>query len=175
MGNSISSLIPELQPFCRDLIAAAGAARLMPQLTSTRRSHAEQERLYRRYLAGQQAYPVARPGTSAHEYGWAFDMVVSPLYELADVGALWESWGGIWGGHPHKRGSGYDPVHFEYPGFVLGAIRDVRGQLDDRDLGGFWSEVEDALGVISFVWTPATTERVEEGRLGGFFRSLIGP
>lgn len=33
---------------------------------------------------------------------------------LADVGYTWQSWGGVWGGDR-------DPVHFEYPGFVVPA------------------------------------------------------
>ena len=96
---------------------AAGAAGLLPRVTSTLRTRAHQERLYRRYLQGLQPYPVARPGTSAHEFGWAFDMIVSPMEALADVGAYWEAMGGVWGGHPSRPGSSYDPVHFEYPGW----------------------------------------------------------
>lgn len=111
MSASISQLIPELQPFARDLVGAAGAAGLQPRITSTRRSTAEQTRLYRRYLAGLNPFPVAPPGTSAHEFGFAFDMVVSPLDALTDVGAYWQAQGGIWGGEFS------DPVHFEYPGF----------------------------------------------------------
>jgi hypothetical protein len=60
-------------------------------------------------VAGAAQYPVAPPGTSAHEYGYAFDMVVSPLDALPDVAAYWRQLGGIW--HPS------DAVHFEYPGF----------------------------------------------------------
>jgi len=113
----IDSLQPDLAPWAHALIDAAGDAGLVPRLTSARRTHAEQQRLYRRFLAGQQPYPVARPGTSAHEFGWAFDLVLSPMDALADAGALWESWGGVWGGHPRRAGSGYDPVHFEWPGW----------------------------------------------------------
>jgi len=58
-----------------------------------------------------QPYYVAPPGTSPHEYGYAFDLVVSPMGALGDVGALWETWGGYWGGRQN------DPVHFQYPGF----------------------------------------------------------
>lgn len=111
MATSFSTLIIELQPYARALVDAAGAAGLLPRVTSTRRSHAEQTRLYRRYLAGLQPYFVAPPGTSPHEYGYAFDLVVSPMWRLSDVGALWESWGGYWGGRQA------DPVHFQYPGF----------------------------------------------------------
>jgi len=101
-----------LQPFAADLVRAAGAAGLQPRVTSTRRSSAEQTRLYRRSLQGLQQYPVAPPGTSAHEFGYAFDMVVSPMDALPDVGRYWEAQGGVWGGHFR------DPIHFEYPGFT---------------------------------------------------------
>lgn len=111
MSASITQLISELQPFARELVRAAGAAGLQPRITSTRRSSAEQARLYRRYQQGLQAYPVAPPGTSAHEYGYAFDMVVADLNTLPDVGAYWKQLGGVWGGEFN------DPIHFEYPGF----------------------------------------------------------
>jgi hypothetical protein len=42
-------------------------------------------------------------------------MVVTPLAALADVGATWEDWGGIWGGRK-------DPVHFQYPGFQAPSV-----------------------------------------------------
>src|SRR5262249_50741261 len=107
-----SDLIPEIQPFAQALVDAAGAAGLLPRVTSTRRSHALQKRLYDRFLAGASQYPALPPGRSAHEYGYAFDMVVSPMEALEDVGYTWEQWGGIWGGHAR------DPIHFEFPGFV---------------------------------------------------------
>lgn len=31
--------------------------------------------------------------------------------DLADLGKVWVSWGGVWGGAFH------DPIHFEYPGW----------------------------------------------------------
>jgi hypothetical protein len=116
VSASISSLIPELQPFARQLLLVAGQAGLQPRITSTYRSVAEQTRLYRRFLAGQNPYPVAPPGHSAHEAGFAFDMMIMDApgqmeSDLADLGQVWESWGGIWGGHFK------DPIHFEYPGF----------------------------------------------------------
>ena len=111
MSASISQLIPELQPFARDLVDAAGAAGLQPRITSTRRTSAEQARLYRRYQQGLNPYPVAPPGTSAHEFGFAFDMMVTPADALPDVGAYWKANGGVWGGEFN------DPIHFEYPGF----------------------------------------------------------
>lgn len=35
-----------------------------------------------------------------------------------EVGPYWEDLGGVWGGSAAIRGHRYDPVHFEYPGFV---------------------------------------------------------
>lgn len=113
MSASINQLIHPLQPFARNLVAIAGRAGLVPQVTSTRRSHAEQARLYRRFLSGLQPYPVAAPGTSAHEFGYAFDMIIAGMNpsDFADLGEIWKGWGGIWGG------AFKDPIHFEYPGF----------------------------------------------------------
>jgi hypothetical protein len=108
MGGSIDDLVPELAPFARALVDAAGAAGLLPRITSTVRTNSEQRRLYSRFLAGQAGYPVAPPGSSAHEYGEAFDMVTSPMEALADVGYTWQQWGGAW--NPG------DAVHFELPG-----------------------------------------------------------
>jgi hypothetical protein len=41
-----------------------------------------------------------------HERRRAFD-VAAPPWLLAEMGALWEYWGGRWGGR------GGDPIHFE--------------------------------------------------------------
>ncbi len=112
MGSSLDALVAELQPFARALVDAAGAAGLLPRVTSTLRTASQQARLYRRYLEGQSAYPAAAPGTSAHEFGEAFDLLVSPYEALADVGTFWQSMGGTWGGQR-------DPVHFELPGASL--------------------------------------------------------
>jgi D-alanyl-D-alanine carboxypeptidase len=109
MGGRLADLSPDLIPFAQDLLDAAGAAGLQPRITSTVRTHSEQRRLYSSYLANPgRAYPVAPPGYSAHEYGEAFDMVVSPMEALADVGYTWQQWGGGW--NPR------DAVHFELPG-----------------------------------------------------------
>jgi hypothetical protein len=108
-------LIPELQAPARELVNACGSSGLVPKVTSTRRSHSAQARLYRRWLSGLSPLPAAPPGTSAHEFGYAFDLVVSPWEALADVGYTWESWGGVWGGDK-------DPVHFQYPGFLVPPI-----------------------------------------------------
>ena len=117
MSANLDTLIPEFQPYARDLRDIAGAAGLQPRITSTRRSNAEQKRLYDRYLAGLSGLPAAPPGQSAHEYGYAMDMVVTPYEALADLGRIWQEAGGVWGGQR-------DPVHFEYPGFKAEPYRD---------------------------------------------------
>ena len=90
------NLIPEFAGFAEELVGAAANARLNPRVTSTRRSHAEQKRLYEKYLRGESRFPAKPPGQSAHEFGWAFDMTVSPFEALWDVGYTWQQWGGLW-------------------------------------------------------------------------------
>jgi D-alanyl-D-alanine carboxypeptidase len=123
MGANLSDLVPELAAAARDLIDAASTAGLQPRVTSALRSHAEQKRLYSRFLAGNQYYNVAPPGQSAHEYGMAFDMVVSPMEALEDVGYTWQQWGGGW-----NQG---DAVHFE----LLGASALARQQQPTDSIG----------------------------------------
>lgn len=117
MAANLNTLIPDFVPYAKHLRDAAGASGLQPRITSARRSHAEQKKLYDRFLAGLSGLPAAPPGQSAHEFGYAFDMVVSPYEALADVGSYWQAMGGIWGG-------ARDPVHFEYPGFKAPTPRD---------------------------------------------------
>jgi len=169
MSASLSALQPDLQSFARALVDAAGAAGYQPRVTSTLRSNADQRRLYSRFLAGANPYPVARPGTSAHEYGWAFDMVLSPMSALSDAGALWESWGGVWGGRPTRAGSKYDPVHFEFPGwrgFINWNAPDTRQQADARDtaLDQFFGIHRDA---SSFEILQASNEVLRKIPVGG--------
>jgi D-alanyl-D-alanine carboxypeptidase len=120
MGGSLNDLVPELRDAASALVDAAGAAGLQPRITSTVRTSSEQRRLYSRFLAGEGGFPVLPPGFSAHEYGWAFDMVVSPMDALADVGFTWQQWGGGW--NPG------DAVHFELFGASAEAVRIGRSQ-----------------------------------------------
>jgi D-alanyl-D-alanine carboxypeptidase-like protein len=114
VSADISALIPPLQPFAQALVDLAGRAGVQPRITSTLRSRTQQERLYRAFLRGESHYPVAPPGTSAHEFGYAFDMVASTTEDLRDLGQVWQSWGGLW--------SPADEVHFEYPGFSHASV-----------------------------------------------------
>jgi D-alanyl-D-alanine carboxypeptidase len=111
MSTSLSALVPQMQPWAGRLVDVAIRARVGGRITSTYRSLSTQTRLYNTYLAGSSPYPVARPGTSAHEFRMAFDYSAPSQSDQADLGKVWESWGGVWGG---RYG---DPVHFEWPGF----------------------------------------------------------
>jgi len=129
MAANLDLLGDELRDAARALVDAASVAGLQPRVTSTLRSRAEQTRLYRRYLAGHAGFPVAPPGASAHEYGLAFDMVVSPMDALADVGYTWQSWGGGW--NPG------DAIHFEALGATQLAKQNAQQLISEQ--GGFWS------------------------------------
>ncbi len=111
MGANLDQLDPDLRSALGELQAWLGQQRVVTTVTSTVRSGRDQDFLWRRYKAGKSGgLPAAPPGHSAHEYGWAFDLIVSPVNLQSAVGRAWERlWGGKWGG---RR----DPVHFELPG-----------------------------------------------------------
>src|SRR5258708_37714848 len=102
-------LDPDLADAASALVDAAARAGLQPRVTSTLRTNSQQAKLYRGYLANpSRQFPVAPPGFSAHEYGEAFDMAVTPMEALADVGATWLDWGRAW--------NWSEAGHFELPG-----------------------------------------------------------
>jgi len=111
MGANLDQLDPDLRGAMQDLQQWLGSQRVILTITSTVRSGRDQDFLWRRYQSGKSGgLPAAPPGHSAHEYGWAFDAVVSPVEYQTAVGRAWERlWGGKWGGSK-------DPVHFELPG-----------------------------------------------------------
>lgn len=109
MSTNLDELVPEIREAAKELVLLASQAGLNPQVTSTRRTHGQQVRLYMRWLAGRSRYPTAVPGTSAHEYGEAFDCIVTPYSDIDLLGEQWQDWGGTWGGRA-------DPIHFEAPG-----------------------------------------------------------
>jgi len=103
--NLLSGLDPRLRPYAQYLLAAVRTVDPGAVITSTRRTYAEQKALWDRWQAGLSKYPAARPGTSDHELGLAFDIDSEPEI-LAAAGELWERMGGRWGGHFN------DPIHF---------------------------------------------------------------
>lgn len=105
----LDELHPQLAAAANELLRVAYENGLNPQVTSTVRTWGQQAVLWRRFMAGLSTYPAAPPGRSAHQWGWAFDVEVTPHEALWRLGALWRSWGGGWGG-------AHDPIHFELPG-----------------------------------------------------------
>lgn len=59
----------------REWLAALKANGVRYRVTSTKRTWAEQERLYQRFLAGKSQFPAAPPGRSKHQLGLAIDIV----------------------------------------------------------------------------------------------------
>lgn len=105
MSRTIGALDGRLVPYARNLVSAALRLSRRAVVTSTLRTRAEQTRLFK--AASRSKYPAARPGTSLHERGLAFDIGGLTVSQLRRLGRLWESWGGRWGGRFR------DPIHFE--------------------------------------------------------------
>lgn len=106
----LDTLDPLLAPAAKDLFDLAQRVGVKPRVTSARRTYSQQQVLYQKYLNGQTRYPAAPPGTSAHEYGFAFDMTVVGAVNQRDLATVWRQWGGDAGGEE-------DPVHFAYGGW----------------------------------------------------------
>lgn len=107
-------LAPELVPWAEYLLEVAAYNGLRVQVTSTRRTRAQQAVLYQRWLQCRArggrgtCLPAAVPGTSDHELGRAFDLVVNGDFRgpgQRALGEFWRSLGGRWAGDA-------DPVHF---------------------------------------------------------------
>jgi len=134
MGASLEALVPELRGVAVEFVQWLGAQGVQPRVTSTLRTSAEQTRLYNRYIQGISQFPAAPPGQSAHEYGWAFDLVVSPYEYQEAVGQAWIEIGGSWGGQR-------DPVHFELPGASAAAAAPTEAPSGG---GAIWDYLMDA-------------------------------
>ena len=102
-------LVPEVAQRLDALLRRARSAGIDARVTSTFRSRAQQEALFRAWIArGRTGLPAAVPGSSTHEYGFAVDIVSSRPEALA---RLAECVGLKWAG-PRDR------VHFDVWGPV---------------------------------------------------------
>lgn len=108
---NLRDLVPGLKDAAYALFNIANSVGANPRFTSGFRTYAEQNRLFQLRQAGRWPYPVAAPGTSAHEFGYAVDIVVPDNTNQQDMGTVWTEWGYVYGGKS-------DPVHFEWPGFT---------------------------------------------------------
>jgi len=75
MSIALRGLEPEVRQRAEWTLAVARYYKVPVTVTSTRRSWAEQQSLYNRYLAGKSKWPAAKPGGSAHQFGLAWDSV----------------------------------------------------------------------------------------------------
>ena len=104
----LRELNPQVRPAAEWLVSLAAAQGWDVRITSVFRSMREQDGLYQDWIRGRRLLPAAKPGCSQHQYGLAFDMVISedwqgPLQRA--IGGAWGQIGGSWGGLT-------DPVHF---------------------------------------------------------------
>lgn len=107
----LGTLQPALIPWAKWIYSVGKQYDGRLVITSARRSSAKQAYLRQRYLSGQSKIPANRPGTSLHEFGWAFDMARIGKDPLGDpllmwLGQVWEYYGG-------RHGGERDPVHFQ--------------------------------------------------------------
>jgi len=110
MAN-LNTLVPGLVPWAKWILAVGRYYDGRLVVTSAKRDRGKQEELYSRWQRGLSKIPAARPGTSLHEIGVAFDLArigVDPLQDdlLMWLGEVWEYYGG-------KHGGQRDPVHFQ--------------------------------------------------------------
>jgi D-alanyl-D-alanine carboxypeptidase len=143
---SLRDLIPELVPWAQLLFDVCSQAGANPTITSTLRTYSQQKALYDNYVAGRSKYPADKPGTSAHEFGYAFDMSMPWPGDLVQAGQLWVGWGGKYGGQR-------DPVHFEYPGFTVPSPAKAGASLPP-DFGTASTSSWDALADLLVTWVP---------------------
>ena len=108
MSTSLRDLAPNTRPKVSEWLASLRDAGVQGRVTSTRRSTAEQTRLYERYLRGESLLPAAPPGSSLHELGIAIDIVFPGDEELAVAVDAAADFGLRWAGPG-------DPVHFDDP------------------------------------------------------------
>lgn len=76
-------------------------------VTSTFRTRFEQQTLFDQFQLGNRHFPVAAPGSSAHELGLAVDGVAVPPSRLPELVLIMRSVGFKWAGPD-------DPVHFDF-------------------------------------------------------------
>jgi hypothetical protein len=131
----LSTVRPELQQRWRMVEQGARARGVGITIHSGLRNTAQQQALWNNRASNPN--PVARPGTSPHEFGVAIDATPIPRTSAA-WNVLWDEArraGLVLG----KNFSRSDPPHFELPGFVhgAGAYFSGDGGASLPELGGF--------------------------------------
>lgn len=103
MSINLKKCVPYVRWVALNLPAWAAQYGVWAEITSAYRSPAQQKKLYALYKQGLMPYPVARPGTSAHEKGLALDIATN---NRAIINKIMTYLGFSWGGFR-------DPVHYE--------------------------------------------------------------
>ena len=106
MTMQLRGLDARVRPLAEAAYLYALERGLKPVVTSVFRSYTEQKALRESYERGLSRFPANRPGDSAHNYGLAFDSVVSP-----DQEQLWTAIRISFGWHVPAN----DVIHAEVP------------------------------------------------------------
>jgi hypothetical protein len=106
--HKLAQLHPYFSPAVKFLLDYVSSQGINVEITSGYRSEGDQAR-----VCAATAYPCARPGTSAHQYGLAVDMVAGGSVNSAEHKFLRVCADYI-GFRPIIPA---DPVHFEHPAF----------------------------------------------------------
>lgn len=117
MADSLRGLTEPFKATIQSFLTDLRAVGFRPTVTSGRRTSAEQTRLYRDFLAGRSRLPVARPGTSFHEFGLAVDLVFPTVEQWEIAAEVAPAYGLLW-----RRS---DPVHFELSREFLGLVTEI--------------------------------------------------
>lgn len=114
MSTSTLKLEPATRLAYRSAVGALAAQGVQVITTSTRRTRAEQQILFTKFMLGESAFPAARPGTSTHELGIAVDAIPKIPGNLPLLVETMTAHGFRWAG----RG---DRVHFTFQGTPFAA------------------------------------------------------
>lgn len=108
MSRSVFLLKGDFRVRVREWLDALNSNGIRFTVTSTKRSWAEQKRLFEKFLRGESRFPAAPPGKSKHQLGQAIDVV------FHDPGGLEVAVRSA-GVHLLRWAGPGDSVHFDQP------------------------------------------------------------
>lgn len=160
----IATLLPEVQPYARELVSQAAKAGIVIKVISGLRTYAEQDALF----AKRPKVTNARGGYSNHNFGLAFDIGVfqggkyieeSPAYKA--VGAIGLGLGLDWGGNWKSI---QDEPHFELRPTWAAALseKDLLAGLRERKAAGKALLASIAAGAFS-LWLAGSVRAQDVG------------
>lgn len=160
---NLDQLLPGGRFYAESLIQVAQQYGVTMHVTSVYRTFEEQTYYYNLRQKGQWPYPVAVPGTSAHEFGYAFDLGGGSHADMRALASIWRGWGGIT--------FDYDPVHFQFPGFSAPQV----GQQVGTGISGQNRRVFDQLADLLLYFIPGVGQVLGKAQLAAaLFQILSG-